>query len=218
MTKKLIFICEGQTELFFCEKLLKQHFANLSIDIECHIIAHSNGGIVKWKHLKKQIEDTLSIENNAYVTTFIDYYGMEYHHDFPNWNISLAEINKAVRMDILETAMLQNVDIVLKKRFIPYIQLHEFEAYVFADYKAFEDYYTPREANFTALKTVCNLYPNPEDINDNVITAPSKRLEKHISRYDKISHGVDICSSIGLNGIRNKCPRFNNWLTAIENI
>jgi hypothetical protein len=218
MKKKVIFICEGQTELFFCEKLLKTHFSDFDIEIEYHIISHSNGGIVKWKHLKKQIEDTLSIEGEAFVTTFIDYYGMEYHHDFPEWDTSLAEANKVNRMVILENAMLEDINPSFKSRFIPYIQLHEFEAYVFSDYNAFVNYYMPREANFTALQAICNDYPNPEEINDDILTAPSKRLDNNIYRYDKISQGVEICELIKLQGIRSKCPRFNNWIDKIENI
>ncbi len=62
MGKECIFICEGYTELFFCEKLLKEHFTNFEVAIKYHLISHSSGGIVKWVHLKRQIEDTLAIE------------------------------------------------------------------------------------------------------------------------------------------------------------
>ena len=53
MKKKLVIICEGKTEQFFCEKILRPHFAGLDIEMNHQIIAHSNGGLVKWEFLKK---------------------------------------------------------------------------------------------------------------------------------------------------------------------
>jgi hypothetical protein len=216
--KKLIIICEGQTEQSFCKKILKEHLNQFDIDIEYPLISHSDGGIVKWIHLKTQIESTLTINPEYYVTTFIDYYGMEYHHDFPDWNITLSQPVKSDRMDTLEAGMLNDITESMKPKFIPFVQLHEFEALVFSDYDKFEDYYEPREANFNALNIICNDNPNPETINDSPLTAPSKRLSNNIRRYDKIDHGVDICELIGLVTMRTKSPRFNKWIDNLENI
>ena len=216
--KKLIIICEGQTEQSFCKKILKDHLEQFDIEIEYPLISHSNGGIVKWVHLKAQIESTLIINPEYYVTTFIDYYGMEYHHDFPNWNITLAQPVKSDRMDILEDGMLNDLTASMQQQFIPFVQLHEFEALVFSEYIKFEDYYEPREANYAALRAICTANPNPETINNSLLTAPSKRLELNIRRYDKVDHGVEICELIGLNTIRAKSPRFSKWIDDLEHI
>ena len=216
--KKLIIICEGKTEQLFCKNLLEEHFKSLDIIIEYPLISHSNGGIVKWVHLKNQIESYLNIEKNCYVTTFIDYYGIEYHHDFPDWYDAVAEADKNNKMTILENAMLSDIQNELKARFIPYIQLHEFEALAFSEYDAFEKYYEPIEANFVNLKSICDSNPNPETINNAPATAPSKRLLNNIPGYDKISHGIDICEMIGLNKIIDKCARFSIWINKLEGI
>lgn len=213
--KKLIIICEGPTEKFFCKHLLEEHFKSLGIELEYPLISHSNGGIVKWKYLKPQIENSL-IDESCYVTTFIDYYGIESHHAFPEWDTAHEESDKSRRMNILQEGMHADLSEEIKGRFIPYIQLHEFEALVFSNYAAFEDYYEEREANFVKLAEVCMQNPNPETINDSPMTAPSKRLITHIKRYNKIAHGVDLCKSIGLKTIREKCPRFNEWITKLE--
>lgn len=216
--KKLIIICEGITEELFGKKILKEHFKYLNIEAEFPLISHSSGGIVKWTHLQSQIENTLAIDPYCFTTTFIDYYGIATHHKFPKWEISLSEIDKSRKMSILENGMLENIPADLQNRFIPYIQLHEFEALVFSEYASFENYYEASEANFVNLKIICNSNPNPETINNSRLTAPSKRLEDNIRRYDKKTHGIDICEMIGLPKIRAKCPRFNEWITKLENI
>ena len=50
-------------------------------------------------------------------------------------------------------------------------------------------------------------YPNPEDINNNPATAPSKRLQS-IFNYDKTGDGELIFDMIGIDSILGKCPRF----------
>ena len=214
--KKLIIICEGKTEQLFCNSLFEDYFKQLNILIEFPLISHSDGGIVKWVHLKRQIENTLRINPTCIVTTFIDYYGIEHHHNFPEWEISEIEVDKNKRMDILEEGMISDIDASLKNRFIPYIQLHEFESLVFSNYKTFEDYYETFEADFNELKIICDNNPNPETINNSPETAPSKRLKDNIYGYDKISHGIDICEMIGLGKIILKCKRFGNWINNLK--
>lgn len=216
--KKLIIICEGPTEQYFCKQILEDHFKNFEIEIEFPLITHSNGGIVKWMYLKLQILNHFLADSTCYVTTFIDFYGMEAHHSFPEWNSAILEADKAKKMSILESGMNNDLPLNNQSKFIPYIQLHEFEALVFSEYLAFERFYEENEANFHELKVICDSYNNPEDINNSIATAPSKRLQFCISRYDKKSHGVSICESIGLVNIRNKCPGFNEWISQLEKI
>ncbi len=218
MKKKLVIICEGKTEQFFCEKILRPHFAGLDIEMNHQIIAHSNGGLVKWEFLKKQVSLTLQTDLNCFVTTFIDFYGIQSRHEFPAWEAAAAKGNRGDQLSLLESALRNDIGGDFQKRFIPYIQLYEFEALVFSEYTSFTGYYSAREANFEALKAICQQFANPEEINDNPKTTPSRRLNEHIRGYDKYSDGIDICDITGLASIRNKCPRFNNWITQLENV
>lgn len=172
---------------------------------------------MKWIHLKDQIERTLKSDLTCYVTTFIDYFGIEEHHEFPNWELAHREETKSGIMDILEKAMSSDIDSALQSRFIPYIQLHEFEALVFCNYQVFERYYDSSEANFHRLRQICNSNPNPEAINNDPRTAPSKRLIRYIRGYDKISDGISLTEQIGLEQILAKCLRFKNWIDTITN-
>jgi hypothetical protein len=54
--KRIIIICEGQTEKEFCSKTLGSYFAQKACYIQSPLIKMSHGGIVKWNELKKQVE------------------------------------------------------------------------------------------------------------------------------------------------------------------
>jgi hypothetical protein len=213
--KRLIIICEGQTEIEFCKDVLFKHFLNKEILIQTPLIKKSGGGIVPWGTLKKQIELHLR-EKDVFVTTFIDYYGIPDSYNYPSWDASKKIIDRNSRMDLLENAMKNSIN---QNRFIPYIQLHEFEGLLFNNIDIFDQNFNPSELNSRQeLVDIINTYPNPELINDSSTTAPSKRLERIISGYSKIVFGSILAEEIGLSNIRQKSPRFHNWIDILENI
>jgi len=161
--KRLIIICEGQTEVEFCKDVLLKFFLNKGIIIQTPLIKKSGGGIVPWNTLKKQIELHLK-EREVFVTTFIDYYGIPDKYNYPSWQESKKIVNKSLRMDFLENAMKDNVN---QNRYIPYIQLHEFEGLLFNNIEIFDQNFNPSELNTRQeIINILNAYPNPELIND----------------------------------------------------
>jgi hypothetical protein len=82
--KRVIVICEGETEREFCKNVLAPHLINHNIFIQAPLIKRTMGGIVKWSIMKKEIETHL-LEKEAIVTTLIDYYGLYDKFNFPNW-------------------------------------------------------------------------------------------------------------------------------------
>jgi hypothetical protein len=122
-------------------------------------------------------------------------------------------------MTFLEEAMKELIDDNWRFRFIPYIQLHEFEGLLFSELNVFILQIPKNEiANYNELIQTINDNPNPELINDGKETAPSKRLMRIIKGYNKIVYGSLLAQEIGLEKIRNKCPRFNDWLNLLENV
>lgn len=217
--KRVIIICEGQTEREFCNTILAPYFIQRNIIIEASLIMQSMGGIVGWRSLKRQIEITLKTDPTAYVTTFIDYYGLYQKHAFPSWDEAEAKTDRIERMEILEDAMLQDIPDSYRYRFIPYVQLHEFEGLLFIDYEYYTEQFEITELrDRAAFKKIFEDYENPELINNGEATAPSKRLTKYIQGYNKPIYGNLIAEAIGLDNIRAKCPRFNEWLEKIEAI
>lgn len=217
--ERIIIICEGPTEEEFCKKTLTPYFQKQQIYVQSPLIKHNNGGIVRWDVLKKQIENHLKQDKTAYVTLLIDYYGLYQKYEFPGWEESLSIPDKSSRLDFLEQKMAEAIEESLRYRFIPYMQLHEFEGILFNNLEVFdllfnEDEILAREE----LEAVFKEFDNPEMINNSPDNAPSKRLKRIIKGYNKIVYGNILAEEIGLTGIRSKCPRFDGWITRINNI
>ena len=216
--KRLVIVCEGPTEQEFVRDILQPHFLPKDIYIQIPLIKKSGGGIVPWEILKSQIENHLR-EGESFVTTLIDYYGIPDRYNYPGWQASKTIVDKSQRMDFLEQEMFSDINPALNHRFIPYIQLHEFEGLLFNNIQAFEHTFEPSEfKDKNELQTILNQYHNPELINDNPNTAPSKRLKRLIEGYNKIVYGSILAENIGINNIRQKSPRFNNWIHKLENL
>jgi len=217
--KRVVIICEGETEREFCKTLLATHFAKKDIHIQSPLIKRSMGGIVRWGILKKEIETYLR-EKDVFVTMLIDYYGLYSKYRFPEWEESLRIVDKNDRMTFLEDAMQNDIKDSVRHRFIPYLQLHEFEGLLFNDINIFYEQVPKEElVGIAELKQTFRDYPdNPEMINNNRATSPSHRLERIISGYNKILYGHYFAEAIGLDRIRNKSPRFHEWMNIIERV
>lgn len=215
--KSVIIICEGETEKEFCKKVLAPYLLMKNIYIYPPLIKKSMGGIVKWSELQKQITLHLKNESDAYVTTLIDYYGLYEKYNFPKWDEAESLTDKNKRMDMLEIGMKECIDDSIRYRFIPYMQLHEFEGLLFNDINVFYEQIPTKElVGIRELEDTFVQYDNPEMINNNKGTSPSHRLERIILGYNKVVYGNILAEAIGLDKIRAKSPRFNKWITDIE--
>ncbi len=215
--KRAIVICEGETEREFCKNVLAPHLIHNNIFIQAPLIKRSMGGIVRWSILKKEIETHLR-EPKVIVSTLIDYYGLYLKYNFPRWAAGERIMNKNDRMDFLENAMKQDISASIQHRFIPYLQLHEFEGLLFNDIQIFHDQVPKTELiGIPELKKTFAEYDNPEMINNNRETSPSHRLKRIIKGYNKPLYGHYFAEAIGIDKIRAKSPRFDEWVEKIKN-
>lgn len=215
-SQRIIIICEGPTEQEFCNKLLAKFLS--SFQLSCPIIKRSGGGIVPWKHLKKQVENHLEQDRSAYVTTFIDYYGIGDRHQFPSWQEAKQLSDKYHRIEFLEQKMREDIDEAYRYRFIPNLQLHEFETLLFADPQAFESQLTEQEYDREMLLSIVGEFPNPENINNSPKTSPSHRLEEIIQGYNKVVYGNCLAEAVTIRRMLGKCSHFAGWLNTIKNL
>lgn len=213
--KRLIIICEGATEQAFCNDVLRDYFLTKDILIEAPTIKHSNGGIVAWDTLKKQIIRHLN-EGNCTVSLLVDYYRIRDSYHFPGWMESKGITSLYDRMHFLFGQMALDMDEKQRQKFIPYIQLHEFEGLLFSDISVFPRNFTKEQLDFPQLERAVNDFNTPEEINNSPATAPSERLKKAISGYDKVTDGAFLALEIGLETIRKKCILFNEWIERLE--
>ncbi len=98
----------------------------------------------------------------------------------------------------------------------PYVQVHEFEGLLFSDVDAFKTVF--HDGPVADLRSIRDQFHTPEDINDNKNTAPGKRIEKLIKNYRKRLHSPLLADEIGLERMREECPRFDAWLRRLESL
>ena len=103
------------------------------------------------------------------------------------------------------------------KWFIPYIQMYEFEGLLFSAPSALAAALgnSNSEQEFQRIRSD---FLTPEWINDDVNTAPSKRIGKLFSAYDKPKHPILAAIEIGLDVIRQECSLFNAWIRQLEDL
>ncbi len=215
---RLIVVCEGETEREFCRDMLGPYLLPFGIQVQPPLIKQSRGGMVQWAVLKRQLEMHLKQDTAAYVTTFIDLYGIRKKHEVPGF-VEIGSATSTNRVQGMESGMQEALAEELRHRFVPYIQLHEFEALLFSHVKVFHDNFSVTEfADAAELDRIAAAYPNPEDINDSKVTAPSKRLERILPIYDKVVYGAILAQEIGMERLLERCPHFREWVEGLRSI
>lgn len=228
MRAKIVHVlCEGQTEQGFVEKVLKPYLLSQGTTAVKSMLVTTNkkknarGGMVTYRHAKNDLETLLTLkdkESERHVfTTMFDLYALP--ADFPGYADSQRIADKYERVASLEKAYSSAVN---DGRFIPYIQLHEFEALVFCGLKYLPDLYAGCEKCCEALGKALEEIGNPELVNNNPDTAPSKRIikaieeeMKHRFRYNKPSTGKYITEKVGMEELRRQCKHFDEWVEKI---
>lgn len=222
-------VAEGQSEMGFAKNLLNRFFAGSPlIDSRCVLTSKNpktnyeyRGGLLKYQHAKKDILLWLREDTTAYVTTMFDFFRLP--SDFPGYRDAMSCQDHRNSIRILEESL--KADIMLEMnfqnsecRFIPYIQLHEFEALLFTDINVLKyDYLEPED-----ITKINQLYMEtkeipPEEINHGAETAPSKRL-LHAVNYQKGETAWELLDVIGIQKIRKKCPHFSEWLGTLQSL
>lgn len=213
--KRLYIVVEGQTEEVFINEVLSPVLCQYELLVSACLIGKPGhkGGIIKYSRAKSDILMLLKQDRHAYCTTMFDYYALPL--DFPGMPIR-ANIELLKKAEILENAMLQDIQATLEDnfrpdRFVPYIQMHEFEGLLFSEPEVFaQSIYKPNLS--TRLVEIRNAFETPEHINDSTETAPSKRILRLFPEYQKPLNGVIVSKSIGISKIREQCAHFNEWV------
>ena len=223
MSVRLHFVVEGQTERRFVENILRPHLADRSIWVAARCVETRrsrgrkySGGIRDYTKAKRDIERWIKEDqkSDARFTTMFDLYALP--GDFPGYEYARQESDPYARVRLLEDALGEDIS---DQRFVPYLQLHEFEALLFCDPQKLEERFDRHSAGIVRLAQVAEK-SNPELINDGNETAPSKRIIKEIPEYesDKASSGPIVAERIGLTTLRTKCEHFAEWIGKLEDL
>lgn len=207
--KRLYIIVEGQTEQEFVNSVIapymQQHGVYTVTPLLIRTSKTGRGGFVNYEHLKNDAKKLLTSEKSDFVvSTFVDFFRIPEVPQKERWEKKATHIEQVEEM---EQCIAEDIN---DSRFIPYIQLHEFEALLFSSNKGFESFFS--EDNAKDTQHIIDTFSNPEDINTTPVGAPSKRLLAIKDDYDKVIEGNLIALEVGINDILAKCPRFRAWI------
>jgi len=214
-------ICEGPTEVRFVKNVLAPNLGNRQLFLHPVTIGgqRSKGGNVTFDRLYMNVRRQLYNNRQSYCSTLVDFYGLD--SDFPGVKLASTRSSLNAKADAVVDGLLgelrSRVDPDPLLRFIPYVQMHEFEALLFSGPSAFAAAVGQAETS-SEFATIRADFETPEHIDDNPDSAPSKQILKLIPGYEKPLMGEIAAKAIGLPKIRQECPLFNAWLAKLETL
>jgi hypothetical protein len=226
--KNLQIIVEGSSEENFVNDVMVKHFASLNIFISVRKIRTgwdrlnnkpAKGGLLKYSKFRNDVLRWIQSDNgrtNTFYTSFIDLYAFPKDNESP-YTMNIQQIsNPYQKISALEEAIRKDIN---HSNFIPYVQLHEFEALLLVDPDRLLGMYPDAQTGIARLKKDIG-NTNPEEVNESYQTAPSKRITKYLPAYEgqKAQVGPLVAEDIGITELKNKCSHFNEWITKLENL
>ncbi len=212
-------ICEGQTEEMFVNEVLSELFIPLDIYLYPKLIGKPGhkGGNFKFERVLRDVKTLLLDDTQSYCTTFFDFYGLP--EDFPGKKNAITLSNIRDKQDMVNSRLVEqlsmNIDESAMRRFIPYVQLYEFEGLLFSDPESIaSEIGKPDLAN--AFVEIRNKFEPPEHVNNSRETSPSKRIKQLFRQYDKVIHGSLIALEVGVNKICEECHLFDTWVNKLK--
>lgn len=187
---------EGPTEEKFVKELIAPAFGTLGVSIVATTYGRPRrqGGVPAWGKAKREILGLLKQDTGRHVTTMFDYFRMPL--DWPGRRAAVAE-PYGERADMVEEQMRAGIATAMEGksatcRFIPYVQMHEFEALLFSNPELLgevvsRDRYPKRLIR--ELERIANAFRTPEEIDDGPMSAPSKRILALATEYQKVTDG-----------------------------
>ena len=204
---RLAISVEGPTEEEFVKVVLAEHLREKGVEPQPVLIG--KGGNITVERLTSDM--AMLYWNFDAVTSLVDYYGFR------------DRVGDSV--ECLERHLLEMVRTRVRRRrewdetkVFPYVQRHEFEGLLFSDVNSFTSVMDVPEESIAELCGIRSQFQTPEDIDDGAETAPSKRIARTVSMYRKALHGPLIAKTMGLDAIREECPRFNQWVERLESL
>lgn len=206
---------EGDTEKRFVDRVLRSYLISLGFIVKVQTNqtnATHFGGLSTYAQFRK---NTLRLRGHepCLISTMIDLY--QFPSDFPGKDEAESRKNSEEKVLFLEQKLKEDLQ-ELSPNFIPYIQLHEFEALLFSSVDAINrNLQNATPSTLSKLEAVLHTFGEPEKIDTQ--KGPSVYLKEiYDDRYQKIYHGIPIAEQIGLEAIREACPHFDNWLKKLE--
>lgn len=215
---RLLMLVEGQSEEIFVKHTLTPHLAQHGVYVQSPIVLWTKrlpggggfrGGVSNWNQIRRDLLP-LTRDGDAWVTTLLDFYGLP--EDFPGLPEALGAGNAQEKVIALQERFLAEIN---HQRFIPFLALHEFEAWLFSAPDAIEAHFGKAHLA-EKLQSAVQEAGAPELINHGPTTHPKARLKTLVGAYKETSDGPTLLEKIGIAAVRAACPHFDSWLQRLE--
>lgn len=226
MSRILIHV-EGETEETFVNEVLRPHLCSRGyIQVSARLMGNARqrdrrGGIRPWSTVKEDIVTHLKEDPHCLVGSMVDYYALPQigKRAWPGRE-EAGKVPFREKAATIQTALLAEVAAEMgrsfdRRRFLPYVMMHEFEALLFSDCERFAQGISRPELA-PRFQQIRDAFETPEEINDSPTSAPSKRVQGLVPGYEKPLMGTLAVLEIGLDAIRAECPHFRSWLEILE--
>ena len=206
--KRLYLTVEGQTEQTFAAEVLGPHLSAFDVFVWKPRLTGPHGrrkgripqgGMFStFAHALADMKLWLQTERSpeARFSMMVDLYSLP--HDVPGYAAARALVAPDAQAATLE-AML--ADEIKDHRFIPYFQVHEFEALLLAAPEKFTEWFERREKQIAMLIAECDRFASPELINHGQHTHPKARIKKYLADYGEKADGPLLAQAIGPIGL-----------------
>ena len=212
---------EGATEKNFVDRVLAPWLAPYGVFLTVRLVGktgHKGGGL-KFSPARSDILLLLKQEPQTIVTTMFDFYGMLPEH-WPGRKAA-GQVPHDRKAAVVEKGILDAIVGATKgldpSRFVPYVQMYEFEALLFSRPEVIAEVLDRPEAA-EKLEAIRAAVSTPEEINDGDQTHPSQRLESLFPEYRKPVHPVLAAERIGIDAMRAACPHFAEWTARLKDL
>lgn len=212
---------EGKSELNFVRDVLAEYLmvnGGIHADARSVLTSKDNrfnrenrGGLSTYEKVKNDIKTWMKEDNHpeCYFTTMFDFYRLP--NDFPGYYQTIHLSDPYEKVHCLERCFQDDIQ---EDKFIPYIQLHEFETLIFVDPDKLDWEYFEHDRQISSLRAM-SAGVNPELINSGEETAPSKRILHLIPEFDKATAGVSVVKHIGMETMMGQCRHFSEWVNKL---
>ena len=214
---RLLMLVEGQSEEIFVKQTLAPHLAEHGVFVQPIVLwtkrlgsgGGYRGGVSNWGQIQRSLMP-LTYDTDAWITTLLDFYGLP--EDVPGYHEALLPGDVREKVSLLESRLEAEVG---HPRFIPFLALHEFEAWVFCNGDVLAKHFDRVDLAAQVADAVA-FAGEPELINHGKDTHPKARLQAMATGYKETSDGPTLMEKIGIAAIRAACPHFAAWLTRLE--
>lgn len=223
--KRLYMTVEGETEADFATNILTPHLASFDVFLfpprYSGLVRRRSGRIPRgglkstFLHTLSDMRDWMKEDRHedARFTMMIDLYSIP--SDFPGFELAKLYHTGATMAESLCKALANELG---DQRFVPYIQVYEFEALVLVEPERIKKYCNVSDNVIRRLTHECDQFSSPEEIDGGTHSHPKFRIKKRIPKYRENLFGHQIIRDIGLHKIRQRCPSFGKWLTTLESL